>query len=662
MKNFRENIIYVLLGVVALVLVGITVGLQLYSSSSEGLGLLDALFSPTAAPLAASTPNLPATAEPLSVVASTTVPTVAAEPATPIAVEVVAAVAAAPAAPGAAGTSAQSSTTASQPGVNTAGVGDVEAQMLAATRLTTSLSDEVITELVYDDQNALGFVSFDNYTAQRDKLRSLALPALTGSGFVNLSAQGELPVDYPLVRPLFLYTTASALQQPETAAYLACYLGSVDVASRAVGIFPPSTLQFAQNINRFNEVLGRTGVPTCEANGLTAATVVVEGSTTVAPLSEQIRDRFMEAGYAGNVIVNPVGSGEGISRFCTESDAGGRVDIAMASRPIREDERAACRDSGREPLEFVVATDALAVVVSTSNSFAQALTFSQLQDAFTSAELWSDVNPSWPQESIARVVPPPNRGTFDFFVEAAFDPNLPDVAAALAAQVSLPPTPNPSPEPAAAEPVAASSTAASSTTTDTIATDTIATDSTLLATNTIALTDGASPATSTPVPPTPPSVDASAAELVFGSLDSDSGCSFATEIVARVLADNFDYAVRVERFSSIERLYRSLAQEEGAEPIDLTLCHAFPRDSQYLARYGGRLNVMGSVYARADNQRWYALVHSSLYTPLQREAPCVYSLFDDRLALGDLQFETQDVSTWLAEHEDTVAAWVSCEE
>ena len=57
MKNFRENVVYLLLGVVALVLVGITVGLQLYSSSSEGLGPLNSLFDPIAAPLAASTPD-----------------------------------------------------------------------------------------------------------------------------------------------------------------------------------------------------------------------------------------------------------------------------------------------------------------------------------------------------------------------------------------------------------------------------------------------------------------------------------------------------------------------------------------------------------------------------------------------------------------------------
>ncbi len=641
MRNFRDNIVYLLLSIVALVLVGITVGLQLYGSSSEGLGLLDSLLSSVAIdapaaspPPAASTSDVSAPATPVSIVAGSIAAAGAVEPATPIAVEVVSATGATPAAPeDGTGANAQTSTAAAQPGINAAGVGDVKAQILAATRLTTSLSDEVITELVYDDQNALGFVSFDNYTAQRDKLRALALPALTGSGFVNLSAQSDLPVDYPLMRPLFLYTTASALQQPEIAAYLACYLGNVDVAGRAVGIFPPSTIQFAQNINRFNEVLGRSGVPTCDASGLAANTVIVEGSTTVTPLSEQIRDRFVEAGYVGNVIINPVGSGEGINRFCM-GDAESRVDIAMASRPIREDERAACLGSGREPLEFMVATDALAVVVSSSNPFAQALTFSQLQEAFTSAELWSDINSSWPQEPLTRVVPPPTRGTFDFFVEAAFDPNLPSVAASLAAQVPIPPAPNPSPEPAAVESIAtADSTTADSTTAD----------STTTTATTVAL------------------ANASADELVFGALDGDSGCSFATEIVARVLADEFDYAVRVEPFSSVERLYRSLAQEEGAEPVDLTLCHAFPRDSQYLAQYGDRLNVMG-VYARTNDQRWYPLLHSTLYTPLQREAPCVYSLLEDRLALGDLQFETQNVSTWLAEHEDTVAAWTSCEE
>ncbi|MBN1372141.1 MAG: substrate-binding domain-containing protein, partial [Anaerolineaceae bacterium] len=41
----------------------------------------------------------------------------------------------------------------------------------------------------------------------------------------------------------------------------------------------------------------------------------------------------------------------------------------------------------------------------------------QLQQLFTSAELWSDVDPSWPAEPVLRYTPGTDSGTFDFFVE-----------------------------------------------------------------------------------------------------------------------------------------------------------------------------------------------------------------------------------------------------
>ena len=66
-------------------------------------------------------------------------------------------------------------------------------------------------------------------------------------------------------------------------------------------------------------------------------------------------------------------------------------------------------------------TDALAIVVSRENTFLTAVTFEQLALIFSSAELWSDVDPSWPQEPILRFIPGTDSGTFDYFVEEVFD-------------------------------------------------------------------------------------------------------------------------------------------------------------------------------------------------------------------------------------------------
>ena len=58
------------------------------------------------------------------------------------------------------------------------------------------------------------------------------------------------------------------------------------------------------------------------------------------------------------VTVGEAGTGGGFELFCA-----GDTDISDASRPIEEDEIAACEDKGVEFIELQVATDALTVVV-----------------------------------------------------------------------------------------------------------------------------------------------------------------------------------------------------------------------------------------------------------------------------------------------------------
>ncbi len=98
--------------------------------------------------------------------------------------------------------------------------------------------------------------------------------------------------------------------------------------------------------------------------------IVVAGSSTVFPLTERMAERFQDEGYAGNITIDSVGTGGGFERFCET----GETDISNASRPIQEEEVAACAAIGRTPIEFRVGTDALAVVASPSNYFAENIT------------------------------------------------------------------------------------------------------------------------------------------------------------------------------------------------------------------------------------------------------------------------------------------------
>lgn len=145
--------------------------------------------------------------------------------------------------------------------------------------------------------------------------------------------------------------------------------------------------------------------------------VSLAGSSTVFPLAERMAERFTEEGFSGNITIDSIGTGAGFERFCKA----GEIDIANASRPVKDEEVANCQAIGREPLAFRVGTDALAVVVSAENTFLSGVTLEQLKLIFSSAQNWSDVEPSWPDKPILRFSPGTDSGTFDFFVEAVLE-------------------------------------------------------------------------------------------------------------------------------------------------------------------------------------------------------------------------------------------------
>ncbi|GAB4540519.1 MAG: PstS family phosphate ABC transporter substrate-binding protein [Anaerolineae bacterium] len=160
--------------------------------------------------------------------------------------------------------------------------------------------------------------------------------------------------------------------------------------------------------------------------------IVTAGSSTVFPLSERMAQRFQDEGYSGTITIDSIGSGAGFERFCVA----GETDIANASRAIKDSEVESCRSIGREPIEFRVGTDALAVVVSQENDFVENVTFEELALLFSTAETWSDVNPDWPAEPIQRFIPGTDSGTFDYFVEEVFDKDEAPILSASNTQLS----------------------------------------------------------------------------------------------------------------------------------------------------------------------------------------------------------------------------------
>lgn len=143
--------------------------------------------------------------------------------------------------------------------------------------------------------------------------------------------------------------------------------------------------------------------------------IYTAGSSTVGPLTEAIIEQFETDGFTGQIKNDIIGSGAGFERFCKT----GESDIANASRPIKDSEIESCGalSPARTPIPFLVGLDAIAVVVHPENDWVTDVTIEQLGKIMSTAEKWSDVDPSWPAEPILRYTPGTDSGTFDFFVE-----------------------------------------------------------------------------------------------------------------------------------------------------------------------------------------------------------------------------------------------------
>ncbi|MDX2163595.1 MAG: PstS family phosphate ABC transporter substrate-binding protein [bacterium] len=157
--------------------------------------------------------------------------------------------------------------------------------------------------------------------------------------------------------------------------------------------------------------------------------IITAGSSTVFPVTEAMAELFIEEGFSGNITVDSIGTGAGFERFCEA----GETDIANASRAIRDGEIEACAalDPAREPLEFLVGVDALAVVVSSENDFLTELSLEQLAQIYSGeVTTWDQVDASYPAEAIQLFSPGSDSGTFDYFVEAVLAEPLGDDAEA----------------------------------------------------------------------------------------------------------------------------------------------------------------------------------------------------------------------------------------
>jgi len=143
--------------------------------------------------------------------------------------------------------------------------------------------------------------------------------------------------------------------------------------------------------------------------------ILVDGSSTVYPVTEAVAEEFRSVNSSVQVTVGISGTGGGFKKFCNSE-----TDISDASRKIKNSEVELCSKSGIEYQEMAIAFDGLAVLVNKENTLVNELTVEQLRKIFSADSktvTWKEINPAWPAETIKIYSPGQDSGTYDYFVE-----------------------------------------------------------------------------------------------------------------------------------------------------------------------------------------------------------------------------------------------------
>ncbi|GIG41234.1 PstS family phosphate ABC transporter substrate-binding protein [Cellulomonas phragmiteti] len=162
-----------------------------------------------------------------------------------------------------------------------------------------------------------------------------------------------------------------------------------------------------------------SAAPSGESDGGSlSGQVVIDGSSTVEPLSSAAATLFRDVEPGVNVTVATSGTGGGFKRFCADE-----TDISDASRPIKDEEAAECEANGVEYTEIVIANDGLSVVVNPENDWIDCITVEQLGTIWSpesegTVMSWADVDPSFPDEPLELYGAGTDSGTFDYFTDA----------------------------------------------------------------------------------------------------------------------------------------------------------------------------------------------------------------------------------------------------
>lgn len=153
------------------------------------------------------------------------------------------------------------------------------------------------------------------------------------------------------------------------------------------------------------------------AGNALSGNVLIDGSSTVYPLSEAVAEEFRAVAPEVRVTIGSSGTGAGFKKF-----ARNETDISDASRAIKDIEKKTLKDAGIDYTEITVAYDGLAVFTNKANDWISSITVDQLKMIWEPAAegkitRWNQINSNWPDEEIHLYGPSTAHGTYDYFTE-----------------------------------------------------------------------------------------------------------------------------------------------------------------------------------------------------------------------------------------------------
>ncbi|MEX2461935.1 MAG: PstS family phosphate ABC transporter substrate-binding protein [Paenibacillaceae bacterium] len=142
----------------------------------------------------------------------------------------------------------------------------------------------------------------------------------------------------------------------------------------------------------------------------------IDGSSTVFPITQAAAEEFMKLNKDVKITVGESGSSAGFKKIIAKE-----IDLADASRPVKQAELDAVKANGDELIEMPIALDGLTVVVNKKNTFAAEMTVAELKKIWakdSTVKKWSEVRAGWPDKEIKLFGPGTASGTFEYFTEA----------------------------------------------------------------------------------------------------------------------------------------------------------------------------------------------------------------------------------------------------